>query len=152
MKNLFALFLVLSFFFFACGKKDTTTTTTDTKKETPQTETKQEPTPTTTTSSDLKLPADFPLENEVFKKGVISAVSESGGLRTVTFKPDGLPDDIASVIDKELSKKGFKKDKDEKSDMLTELAWSTDTKRIEADIQFTNGKMIMVGISYEPGK
>ena len=150
MKYFFVLFLTLSIFFFACGKKDTTTT--DTKKETPKTETKQETPQTSSTTSDVKLPADFPLEDDVFKKGTVSGVSESMGLKTVSFKSEGLPDDIASVIDKELAKKGYKKSKEDKSDMLTEMEWSNEAKKIGVDIQSANGKRLVVAVYYEPGK
>jgi len=153
MKQILFAVLMLSFFLFACGKKDTTTT--DTKKEEPKTEQKQETkteTQSTTTTSDVKLPADFPLEDEVFKKAAISSVSESMGLKTITFKPEGLPEDIAGLMDKELSKKGFTKSKEDKSEMLTEIEWSKESKKIGVDISSANGKRMMVAVYYEAGK
>lgn len=153
MKNILFAVLILSFFLFACGKKDTTTT--DTKKEEPKTEQKQETTTgtqSTSSTSEAKLPADFPLEDEVFKSAAISSVSESMGLKTITFKPEGLPEDVAGLIDKELSKKGFAKSKEDKNDMLTEIEWSKESKKVGVDISSANGKRLMVAVYYETGK
>jgi hypothetical protein len=151
MKQILFAVLMLSFFLFACGKKDTATT--DTKKETPKTEQKPATeTPSTTSTSDVKLPVDFPLEDEVFKKATVSSVSESMGLKTITFKSEGLPDDVTGVIDKELSKKGFTKSKEDKSDMLTEIEWSKESKKVGVDISSANGKRMMVAVYYEAGK
>lgn len=153
MKKILLAVLVLTFFLFACGKKESTTT--DTKKEVPKTEQKQDvktETQSTTSTSEVKLPVDFPLEDEVFKKAVVSSVSESMGLKTITFKPEGLPEDIAGLIDKELTKKGFTKSKDDKSDMLTEIEWTKESKKIGVDISSANNKRLMVAVYYEAGK
>lgn len=150
MKNFFALFLVLSIFFIACEKKDVTT---DVKKEVQKTEQKQETQTTTTQLGDFKLPADFPIEDENFKKAAISSVSESMGLVTITFKPEGIPEDITAVVEKELTKKGFKKDKEEKiGDTMTEFEWSAGAKKIGMDITTAGGKRTMVAVFYEKGK
>jgi hypothetical protein len=147
MKKIFVIALMLSFFLISCGKKEAPLT--DTKKEPPKTETKQET--TTPTTSGVKLPADFPLKDEIFKKATVTMASESSGLKTVNFKPDGLPEDINAVIDKELVKEGFKKSKDEKSDMLKEFEWSKDTKKIGLDLQYAKGKLLSVSVYYEAG-
>lgn len=151
MKKIIVLALMLSFFLISCGKKETPVT--DTKKEPPKTETKQETQTTTTPStSDVKLPADFPLKDEAFKKGTVTMVSESSGLKTVNFKPDGLPEDIDAVVDKELVKDGFKKSKDDKSDMLKEMVWSKEANKIGLDLQYAKGKLLSVSVSYEADK
>lgn len=150
MKKFIVLALMLSFFLISCGKKEGTVT--DTKKDAPKTETKQETQTTPPTTSDVKLPADFPLKDEVFKKATVTMVSESSGLKTVNFKPDGLPADIDAVVDKELTKEGLKKSKDEKSDMLKEMVWSNDAKKIGLDLQYAGGKLLSVSISYEAVK
>jgi hypothetical protein len=147
MKKIFILIMLLSFFTISCGKKEAPVT--DTKKEPPKTETKQETQTTTPSTGDVKLPADFPLKDEVFKKATVTMASESSGLKTVNFKPDGLPEDIAAVIDKELVKDGFKKSKEDKSDMLKETEWTKDTKKIGLDLQYASGKLLSVSVYYE---
>lgn len=151
MKHFLYFLIIISFVLFGCGKKDTTTT--DTKKETQKTETKQETTTPTSTTDGVKLPADFPLEDETFKKATVTGVSESMGLITVTFKTDDLPDDLTAVMEKELSKKGFKKSKEEKiSDNFTEYEWSAEAKKIGLDVSFSGGKRTMVAVYYERAK
>ncbi len=151
MKKLIIFISIIALFAVSCGKKEVSVTE---KKETTKSETKQE-TQTTTTSpstSDLKLPADFPIKDESFKKATVTMASESMGLKTVNFKPDGLPGDIDAVVDKELVKDGFKKTKDEKSDMLKEFEWTKESKKIGLDLQYASGKLLSVAVSYEAGK
>jgi len=151
MKKIIVLVLMLTVFLISCGKKEEPVP--DTKKEPPKSETKQESQTTTTPStSDFKLPADFPLKDEVFKKAAVTMTPESSGLKTVNFKPEDLPEDIEAVVDKELVKDGFKKSKDDKSDMLKEMVWSKEANKIGLDLQYAKGKLLSVSVSYEAGK
>jgi len=141
MKKYFALALLFTIFLFSCGKKEANVT--DMKKEAPKTET------TTPQSSGLKLPADFPLEVAAFKTGNINSSSESGDIKSVDFKPDGFPEDIAEQVDKELTGKGFKKTDDDKDSDRMKYGWAADKKKVSLYIYLKNGAKSSVFVSYQ---
>lgn len=137
------IFLAFAIVLISCGKKEGDVS--DVKKEAPKTETQK----TTTSTSNFPLPTDFPLEVAAFKSGIINSTSESGDIKSVSFKPDGFPEDIAQQIDKELSAKGFKKSDDDKNADRMIYEWKADKKRISLYIYLKNNAKESILVSYK---
>ena len=153
MKKIFMFLLLFSFLFLSCGKKDSTET--DVKKDQQKTETKtdtKQETQSSVSQSDLgALPNDFPLKDEAFKKAKIQSKVNSSGSITVTFYANSLPDNIIDIVDKELTKAGMTKGKEEKYETLkhTDISWTKGDTKITLYIYTENGKTTDISVLYE---
>lgn len=127
MKSVLTLILLFTFLFLSCGKKETSDL--DTKKDSTKVET---PKPITS-SGEVKLPEDFPMKNEIFKKAKMYSVATSANLVTIGFEASTLPNDVITIIDKELTKDGYKKGDEVKdaNKKKTTVKWTKDKKYVE---------------------
>lgn len=63
-----------------------------------------------------------------------------------------LPADIVSIVDKELTEKGFKKTKDTKTGPNSEMTWENGTKKVGLNTAIMDGKCAFASVNYNEAK